>query len=513
MNLETANTGRNNPAPSDISGIFADPKLLGEFAILSKQPGEFLQAAIGTDGMCQLEYREENPERHFQATQPVALANVEAAFLDYLAGGDTWRTSHEWKPLESGNSGCAKSSALVIALIALSVLISSRELTASAPATRQAQPALGSTSSARQDSDGSAAATRSITLPTEEQISTALVPLLDDNADNFGLIAGVGRGAEPAVVGAVGVRKTGSGVDLTPSDKMHLGSCTKAMTATVVAMLVDEGKLSWEATLPELLPDLEIHEDYRPVTLHMLLTHRSGLPRDPKYIYPKVMQDMADDTARRKYVVQEALRESPTYEPDSQNSYSNLSFITTGYILEVATGQPWQELIQERLFQPLGMTSAGFGPAVTDDDSTDQPWGHTKSFLFGVSPTREDNPSYYGPAGTVHCSLADWAKFAALHMGHQPAGQQLVSPESLKFLHGPRSGAEYASGWVRTERAWADGTVLTHSGSNGRNHCVIWIAPKLDLVFMSATNSSDNSLCDAAIVELLKLCELLPAAN
>ncbi len=526
MKLETENGGeRNVVSPSDITGAFANPSKIGEFAILARQPMEFLQAAIFENGDCVLEYREGESGLQFQATKPVDLAGAEAAFLDYFNGGTNWKEAHDWVPLSesfeppvsqhktatSGKSGCA-SSVLALVLIAMIVgLALPNKPLAGEFVAPQTSATLAFQDKAERSEDN---AERSLptTQITVAQITAALQGVIGEDNKYYGLIAGVAVKGQPAVVGAVGTRKKNSDVDIEPGDKMHLGSCTKAMTATVAAMLIEDGLFDWNSTLPELLPNTEIHSGYQQVTFHQLVTHSSGLPRDPGTVHFAGSEDLPNDTARRKHVIEEALAKPPEFEPGSQSSYSNLGFITAGYILEMHTGKSWQTLMNERLFNPLEMSSAGFGPPAAAGD-TAQPWGHVKGFLLGIRPKNDDNPSYYGPAGTVHMSLADWSKFAMLHLGHQPPSGQLITAESLEFLHTPVGENGYACGWMATEREWAGGTVYTHGGSNGRSRSVIWIAPKLDMAFMSATNSNDADLCDAAIVEMLKLCELLPNGN
>ncbi len=83
-------------------------------------------------------------------------------------------------------------------------------------------------------------------------------------------------------ISSAGVRKAGSGIAFTTDDLVHLGSCTKAMTSTMIATLVAEGKLDWDTKLIDVIPELKgnIHSDYYNITLWQLLTHRAGLPRN-----------------------------------------------------------------------------------------------------------------------------------------------------------------------------------------------------------------------------------------
>jgi CubicO group peptidase (beta-lactamase class C family) len=81
---------------------------------------------------------------------------------------------------------------------------------------------------------------------------------------------------------ASGVRKQGDSEPFTVNDKVHIGSCAKAMTATLVGMLIDEGKLTWDTKITDVFPEFadQIHEEYRPVTISHLLSHYAGIPRN-----------------------------------------------------------------------------------------------------------------------------------------------------------------------------------------------------------------------------------------
>ena len=100
-----------------------------------------------------------------------------------------------------------------------------------------------------------------------------------------GLIGAIVRGETLAAIGAAGVRKLGSDEPIEVTDQVHLGSCTKAMTATLIGTLVDEGLLSWSSTIRSVFPELasRIHPDFQAATLSHLLTHRAGLPHDASW--------------------------------------------------------------------------------------------------------------------------------------------------------------------------------------------------------------------------------------
>src|SRR5580765_133094 len=114
-------------------------------------------------------------------------------------------------------------------------------------------------------------------------VEAILQVLLGSGAERFGMAAAVLRGQCIIAQGAAGVRKRGTAERITLDDQFRLGSCTKAMTATLVAMLVEEGKLDWTSTLGELFADTvkPMHRAWEKVTLRQVLSHRAGLRHEP----------------------------------------------------------------------------------------------------------------------------------------------------------------------------------------------------------------------------------------
>jgi CubicO group peptidase (beta-lactamase class C family) len=160
---------------------------------------------------------------------------------------------------------------------------------------------------------------------------------------------------------------------------------------------------------------------------------------------------------------------------------------------EQVTGKSWEDLMREELFQPLGMDTAGFGPPGTKDE-IDQPWGHTAD----GKPTQFDNPPALGPAGTVHCNLPDWAKFASLHLRGARGAGAFLAPETFGKLHTPiPDNEDYAFGWGAVKPPWADGVALTHSGSNSMWLATIWIAPQRNFATLVAVNQGGPAAAQA----------------
>jgi CubicO group peptidase (beta-lactamase class C family)/dienelactone hydrolase len=338
-------------------------------------------------------------------------------------------------------------------------------------------------------------------LTSDKVLEDLLAPICEKHKVP-GLVAGIVEGHGLSVAATVGVRKSGSPEPMTVNDKLHLGSNTKSMTATRIGQLVEEGKLSWQSTVGEVFTHLkpEMHAEIQGITLSHLLTHRSGLPANTSYS----SAGEGSLAQQREALVKSVLSKPPVHPPGSKFLYSNVGYIVGGHMAEQVTGKPWEELMTAGLFEPLKMTSAGFGAPGTKDQ-TDQPWGH--SSFFGIPlPQQKDNPPVLGPAGTVHCSLEDWSKYLALHLQAARGQARLLKAETFQKLQTPAPDEEYAMGWIATELPWADGLVLAHNGSNTMWFAEAWIAPKKNVAYVAAANMgmpAGEAACDAAIAALI----------
>ncbi|MBM3846213.1 MAG: beta-lactamase family protein, partial [Verrucomicrobia bacterium] len=310
----------------------------------------------------------------------------------------------------------------------------------------------------------------------------------------------------------VGFRKRGGSERAQVTDKFHIGSVTKSMTATVAAMLVEQGRISWQTRIGESFADLgtKLHADYRDVTLEQLLAHRGGAPAEPPDdLWKAAWRATGSGQSQRLDFVRGLLARAPETKPGTKAVYSNQGYAIAGVMLEKAVGKPWEELMRTMLFDPLQMKSAGFG-APASPGEVDQPWGHTWKAGAGFRPVPPgpgaDNPAAIGPAGTVHCSLPDLAYYVVFHLAGARETGEMLKPGSFKKLH-ESAGDGYALGWVVLERKWAGGKALMHTGSNTMFYVVVWMAPRRNAAVIVATNvGSDPAFagCDEAASRLIQ---------
>ena len=324
-----------------------------------------------------------------------------------------------------------------------------------------------------------------------------------------GLIAAIIDEEGVQALASAGVRRQGSPEELTVDDLMQIGSITKAMTSTMLATLVADGTFvnGWETTIAQVFPELyyEMHPDYRAVTLWQLVRHVGGVPDDvPAWWTSHPTLPMV---ARRYRILRENLADPPG-SPIGVFSYSNAGYMVAAAMAEKLTGQSWETLMGERLFAPLGMSSAGFGVPGTRGEA-DQPWNHHRDSAGMWRPIQLDYGTPLAPAGNVYTSLEDLAKFIALQfLNKRPV---ILNREQLDELLIPIPG-NYggAAGWVVSHRLEGDRTVMWLFTQGGGGPCcgyraVVRAVPSRGRAYIAVANSwGDGDLYSGETVSMLE---------
>jgi CubicO group peptidase (beta-lactamase class C family) len=294
---------------------------------------------------------------------------------------------------------------------------------------------------------------------------------------------------------AVGVRKAGTNVAVTTGDLWHLGSDTKAMTALLAGTFVAQGKLSWNDKVVSFFPEIadKIPAANRDITIAQVLSHRAGLEANlPRWQAVLLAGPITD----QRRAAAEAALQSPAYAPSAFH-YSNCDYVVIGAILEKLGGKSWEDLMRERIFQPLHMDSAGFGGTGTVGQ-IDQPWPHRAdgSPVPSNGPLT-DNLPYMAPAGAVHCTMADWGKFLADQMRGGSGKQALLPAAIYTAMQTPALNSDYGFGWMIVPRPWAGGKMLSHAGSNTMNFAACWLGPARGYGVLVCSNRGGDALGQA----------------
>lgn len=294
-----------------------------------------------------------------------------------------------------------------------------------------------------------------------------------------GVVGAIVRGGQIVDSAATGVRRIDRPDEVRIGDLFHIGSLTKPFTGTMIAKLIENGALRWDLTIGEVLADVAMKPEYRSVTLEQLLGHRGGIPSLPttgEFAEGFPNRPGQLPAQARAALVRQVLTEASTLR--GEYSYSNAGYVVAAVMVERATGRSWEEQMQTLVFAPIGLRSTGFGwPATAERPN--QPRGH-----YGSPPelTVQEIGEYMmgdmktiGPAGNLHCSIEDLARFAAYQLSVLAGNESTLRAETVPRFW--KSGAA-----EHGER------MFSFFGSGGTFMAMIALYPDSDLGIVAATN-------------------------
>ena len=289
---------------------------------------------------------------------------------------------------------------------------------------------------------------------------------------------------------ATGVLNTRTGTPVTSDSVFQIGSISKVWTATLAMQLVDEGLVDLDAPIVTYLPEFRVLDAgiTAGVTPRHLLSHTSGIAGD---FFPDTGR--GDDCIER-YVAE--MSDLPASHPvGATTSYCNSGFVLLGRLIEVVRGQSWDRVIHERLFAPLGLTSAGTLPEEA------LLWGAAAGH-FGTEVTDQwALPRAIGPAGLVQARATDLLAFARLHLadGVTADGERLLSVEATRAMRSAQatipepwtSGSYVGLGWMLND--WGR-PVFGHDGQTLGQTAYLQVVPgDVPVSVALLTNSNDST--------------------
>ncbi|MGH9467051.1 MAG: serine hydrolase, partial [Terriglobales bacterium] len=247
-----------------------------------------------------------------------------------------------------------------------------------------------------------------------------------------GVAVGIVRGAAPVYLRGFGVRDVRTGRPVTPDTLFDIGSCTKAFTAASIAMLVDEGKMSWEGRVESYIPFFHLYnpmaDEY--VTMRDLLTHRTGDPESGMLWYGSALS--RDEIVRRIRYIKPSAGFRTTFQ------YNNLMFLAAGVAVGEVTHGTWDAFVKSRIFTPLGMSESDTS-AVVAQQSPDFSAPHVPGPNGEPRAIPWRNIDNIGPAGSINSSVRDMAKWIALQLNNgEYGGQRLISARNVEAMHAPQ---------------------------------------------------------------------------
>jgi len=263
----------------------------------------------------------------------------------------------------------------------------------------------------------------------------------------------------------------------TPDTKFRLGSITKQFTATLTMQLVEQGKIKLDAKISDYLPDYR-QDIGQKVTIHQLLTHTSGIPSYTSQ--PGFFQNVS----RNPYKVDEFVKKYASgdleFEPGSKYSYNNSGYFLLGAIIERVTGKPYEQVLKEKIFDPIGMKNTGY-----DHHDTIIP---KRATGYSKTPEGYTNAAYLDmsipyAAGSMYSTVED------LYLWDQALyTDKVLSAQSKALMYKPFLD-DYAYGWVVQKASFKqngnDVQIITHGGGiNGFTTTIVRFPQEQNLIVM-----------------------------
>ncbi len=296
-----------------------------------------------------------------------------------------------------------------------------------------------------------------------------------------------------AHMAVAGVRAIGTKNAIELDDRFHIGSITKSMTATLIAKLIEEQRLTRETTLQQVFPDIDMLPVYHEVTIEQLMHHTAGIPA-----YLTVTDEQEKELLslpggpmeQRLGFAKQVLQETPA-TPLGTFAYSNAGYSILGTIAEQVTEEPWDSLLTKYIFSPLGMTEVGIGWPKTKA-LPNQPAGHFGSLknLKVQSIDEYELGPYLEPAGDVNTSIKGLALYAQAHLNGMNGQDNMLKADTYQWLHNTTSDGNYAGGWFVTKSKEGK-PVIEHAGSAGTFMAYIAIEPETNQAWVIAANTGD----------------------
>ena len=326
----------------------------------------------------------------------------------------------------------------------------------------------------------------------EEQMKLWKVP---------GLALAVVKDGEVVISKGYGFRSLAEESVVDENTIFPIGSSTKAFAATTLGMLVEEGKLDWDTPIQNYFPEFRLKDPVasQRITLRDLLCHRSGLPSHDFQWYNAPFS-RGEIIERLRYL-------EPSKDFRSHWQYQNHMFFAAGCLAEKVTGQTWEELVQNKIFDQLDMKNT-----YSQISESIKSGNYSLPHADKLDKTEEipfRDISTIGPAGAINSNIKDMAQWVALQLSRgQHGDKKLISPKLISEIHSPQmampeearaafngefpetSQVAYGMGWFI--QPYRGITAIHHGGAiDGFTTMVSFMPEKnMGLVILSNLNSN-----------------------
>jgi CubicO group peptidase (beta-lactamase class C family) len=308
-----------------------------------------------------------------------------------------------------------------------------------------------------------------------------------------------------------GLRDLATQAPVTTETLFNIGSISKSFTALGIVQLADRQRVDLDAPAIKYAPGLVLgdRQTTEAVTLRQLLSHSSGFPADEKWP-PRV-------PPTRQGIVDEFAAMAVTAPPGEKFQYCSRCIVLAAYILERVTDQSWETYTRARIFEPLGMTTAAFGPSGLQRAANRAiPYHHDPATGdIDVPWARLQYLEPLAPGGGIAASIADMARYALLQLDAAPPTKPpVVSAQMLAVLHHPEIAVgpgwaperihnlHYALGWFTGDDG--DTHLVFHTGGNPGYRSIIVLVPAAKAGLVVLTNAESGRFTAEAAQHLLE---------
>ncbi|HEX6848633.1 MAG TPA: serine hydrolase [Chitinophagaceae bacterium] len=327
------------------------------------------------------------------------------------------------------------------------------------------------------------------------------------------------KDGKPAFVKGYGVKEMGTGNKVDENTLFMIGSNTKAFTATALAMLAAEKKLSLDDKVQKWLPDFTLYDPWvaKEAIIRDLLCHRLGFETfQGDFMF--FDSDLSTAEMRERFG-----KLKPLYSFRSRWGYTNAAFMTAGEIIPKVTGQSWADFLKEKIFMPLGMTNT---LALSKDISaaSNKTMAHTV-WMDELRKIPYGNIDGMAPAGSISSSANDLGKWVIAQLNNgRLDGTEIIPASAISQTRLPHSilgngghmfnsghFALYGLGWFLEE--YNGKKIVSHTGGVNGFVTSVTLIPEEKLGVIVLTNTDANNFYEALKWEIIDAYMKLPYRN
>ncbi len=294
-----------------------------------------------------------------------------------------------------------------------------------------------------------------------------------------------------------GVSDLEANTPVTPETVFAIGSSTKAFSATLAAMMVDEGKLAWDDPATKWLPEFALKVDGAEgevATVRDMLAHRCGFARSDVL--------WAGNTISREQILTYAANALPVTKFRGEFHYNNVIFMAGALAAAKAADSSWEELLRTRLLEPLEMQHTTIDHASTIANPALSKGYSWREDLGTLEPAPPRNADAVAPAGSIYSSVLDMSNWLRFQLAEgEFGGQRLIGADALAQTHTQQiqmaPGIGYGLGWMLRE--WNGKRVVEHGGNIDGFAATVAMLPEEELGFVLLTNVGFTPLQSTSI--------------